>query len=91
MGAIWQGCWVFAMTVLQYSYAYALAGLYICGLLRIDALDAGYIGFFVVFLIFHTLMQKAWILLILYAQGVVLALYIWQVRMTNRKTVLLAD
>eukprot|EP01087_Luapelamoeba_hula_P016396 TRINITY_DN5039_c0_g2_i7.p1 TRINITY_DN5039_c0_g2~~TRINITY_DN5039_c0_g2_i7.p1 ORF type:complete len:2374 (+),score=229.13 TRINITY_DN5039_c0_g2_i7:70-7191(+) len=73
------GLIIVGQAILQQSYHISLAGLWICCLTRVNLFNAGYMLFFVVFIVFETLAMKAWLLLLLYADAVILILYAWQV------------
>ncbi|GAM18094.1 hypothetical protein SAMD00019534_012690 [Acytostelium subglobosum LB1] len=74
---------IFSMTIIEQSYRLALAGLFFCGLTSITLLNAGYMVFFILFVISEYLASRFWILLVVYAQAVVVLLYAWQIQPTD--------
>eukprot|EP01047_Picozoa_sp_COSAG01_P010006 COSAG01_NODE_419_length_17278_cov_34.763432_3_plen_2268_part_00 len=57
---------------------FTLLLLFAAGLAKIDLLHAGYVGFCLLFVVFPALSRKAWVILLVYCEVVVLALYMWQ-------------
>eukprot|EP01133_Synstelium_polycarpum_P001527 gene1527-1783_t len=66
------------VAVLSQSYQLALFGLFFCGLTSVSLLNAGYMLFFILFVMSEKMASRLWILLIVYAQSVLLLLYVWQ-------------
>ena len=70
--------------IFQHSYLLSLVGLYICGLTAATVFNGGYVLFLIVFLASEKLAHKYWILLVVYAETVILALLVWQVSWTEQ-------
>ncbi|KAL6047282.1 hypothetical protein QOT17_021747, partial [Balamuthia mandrillaris] len=70
--------------LLRESYKLALAGLWVCSLTSINLLNAGYLLFFLVFILSHQIAMKAWSLLVIYTEGVIVTLYVWQLTWTEK-------
>lgn len=63
--------------LLEQSYLLSLAFLYIAGLQAINLLNTGYMFIFVLFLVSAKLARRAWLLLIVYTEAVVVLVYSW--------------
>ena len=74
--------WVMMMLFFRSSYALALLGLYICSLLSVDVLSAGYLAFFLLFFLSETLAARFWWALILYTELVIALQFVWQATWT---------
>lgn len=74
--------WVFTMLFFRSSYALALIGLYICSLLSVNILSAGYLAFFLLFFLSESLASRFWWALILYTELVIALQFVWQVSWT---------
>eukprot|EP01094_Clydonella_sp_ATCC50884_P000108 TRINITY_DN10087_c0_g1_i4.p1 TRINITY_DN10087_c0_g1~~TRINITY_DN10087_c0_g1_i4.p1 ORF type:complete len:2583 (-),score=393.64 TRINITY_DN10087_c0_g1_i4:82-7830(-) len=73
-----------AFTVVLANALYlSLAGLYMCGLQSISVINAGYMAFFMLFMLYEMLARKLWGVLILYTELVILLITVWQVSWTE--------
>lgn len=64
--------------LLHESHKFALCGLWICSLMEVSVFNGGYMAIFIVFVLWQKLATRFWVLLVLYCQAVLLALYVWQ-------------
>lgn len=60
-----------------------MQGLYFSGLTSVNVLNAGYMVFFIVFIMSEQTADQLWIFLVVYAELVVILLGIWQVEWTR--------
>jgi hypothetical protein len=66
------------MWLLEQTRYGALAALFLAALLEVDLLNAGYVAFFLAFVTWPWFFRRGWLLLIVYAEVVLVLLFIWQ-------------
>lgn len=76
--------WYVSIPFVRYSSILAIIGLYFSGLTSINLINAGYVVFFCFAVIVrHRVLQRSWIVLIIYAELAIITIYVWQVTWTR--------
>lgn len=68
----------FSRFVLEYAYLISLVVLFLCGLQEVNVLNAGFLIYFIAFLIFPRLARFSWASLVIYTELVILLEFMWQ-------------
>ncbi|KAI3651575.1 hypothetical protein MP228_002878 [Amoeboaphelidium protococcarum] len=62
----------------NYAYLISLIVLYLCGLERVNIINAGFMFFFILFLLYPQLAQRFWLALVVYTELVICLQFFWQ-------------
>ncbi|KNC52181.1 uncharacterized protein AMSG_01007 [Thecamonas trahens ATCC 50062] len=68
---------------LEHAYFLALLALFVFGLARVSYINAGYMLFFIVFVISPGVARSCWIALVIYTESAILLVYFWQFPATD--------
>lgn len=71
--------WILLAAVSKYSFVVVLVVLYILALSSVDLIQAGFVLFFIVFLVSPNLRRKCWPALVFYTMASTLTLFCWRV------------
>ena len=75
--------WYVSVPFVKYSHILAMAGLYFSGLTSVNLVNAGYVLFFLFAVIVRRkVLQKSWLVLILYCELAISIIYLWQTSWT---------
>lgn len=75
--------WLISIPFVRYSHILAMAGLYFSGLTSVNLINAGYVVFFTFAVVVRRrILQKSWLVLIMYSELAISTIYLWQTTWT---------